>query len=85
MVRAVNSGVSTLIDPNGRVIEKTYANDPYRHPRGADGVVVSAALLPEADTVFIAVGNLFAYVCLAGTFIILAVALRNRAKATPKR
>jgi apolipoprotein N-acyltransferase len=84
MVRAVNSGISTLIDPNGRVLEKTYANDPYRHPRAADGVLVSAPLLPGADTMFIAMGNLFAYGCLAGTFLILAVALRGRTKATPK-
>jgi apolipoprotein N-acyltransferase len=78
MVRAVNSGVSALIDPNGRVLEKTYADDPYRHPRDADGVVVSAALMPGADTVYVAVGNLFAYVCLAGTVGLLALAWRSR-------
>ena len=33
MVRSVNSGVSALIDPNGRLLQKTYANDPYREPR----------------------------------------------------
>ncbi len=32
MVRAVNSGVSAYIDPNGRLLQKTYADDPYRHP-----------------------------------------------------
>ena len=42
LVRSVNSGISALIDPNGRVIAKTYANDPYRDPRGSDGIVVSA-------------------------------------------
>ena len=30
MVRSVNSGVSALIDPNGRLLQKTYADDPYR-------------------------------------------------------
>jgi apolipoprotein N-acyltransferase len=78
MVRAVNSGVSTLIDPNGRVLKKTYANDPYRNPRSADGIVVSAAMMPGGHTAYVAVGNLFAYVCLAGTVVILAVALRGR-------
>ena len=45
MVRAVNSGVSALIDPNGRVMRKTYADDPYRNPRAADGIVVSAPVM----------------------------------------
>ncbi|HMH87160.1 MAG TPA: apolipoprotein N-acyltransferase [Steroidobacteraceae bacterium] len=78
MVRAVNSGVSALIDPNGRVLQKTYADDPYRHPRAADGVVVSTALMPGAHTVFVAVGNLFAYLCLAGTLVMLMVTWRRR-------
>jgi apolipoprotein N-acyltransferase len=78
MVRAVNSGVSALIDPDGRVLQKTYADDPYRHPRAADGVVVTAPLMPGAHTVYVAVGNLFAYVCLAGTLAMLVIALRGR-------
>ncbi len=72
MVRAVNSGVSALIDPNGRVTQKTYADDPYRHPRGADGIVVAAPKMPGGHTLFVAVGNLFAYLCLAGTLVLLA-------------
>jgi apolipoprotein N-acyltransferase len=78
MVRAVNSGVSALIDPNGRVLRKTYADDPYRHPRAADGVVVTAPIVSGGHTVFAAVGNLFAYLCLAGTLAMLVVALRGR-------
>jgi apolipoprotein N-acyltransferase len=78
MVRAVNSGVSALIDPNGRVLQKTYADDPYRHPRAADGVVVTAPVVPGGHTVFVAVGNLFAYLCLAATLGMLVIALRGR-------
>jgi apolipoprotein N-acyltransferase len=81
MVRAVNSGVSALIDPNGRVLEKTYADDPYRQPRDADGVVVSAPLMRGADTVYVAVGNLFAYICLAMTLGFLAWALHRQRKS----
>jgi apolipoprotein N-acyltransferase len=77
MVRAVNSGISALIDPNGRVLQKTYADDPYRHPRVADGVVVTAPVMPAGHTVFVAVGNLFAYLCLAGTLALLTVAWRR--------
>jgi apolipoprotein N-acyltransferase len=77
MVRAVNSGISALIDPNGRMLEKTYADDPYRNPRAADGIVVSAPIVPGGHTVYTTVGNLFAYLCLAGTLIILAIAPRG--------
>jgi apolipoprotein N-acyltransferase len=75
MVRSVNSGVSVLIDPNGRVTQKTYANDPYRHPRDADGLLVTAPKMAGGHTLFVAVGNLFAYLCSAGTLAFLAIAL----------
>ncbi|HEY2676493.1 MAG TPA: apolipoprotein N-acyltransferase [Steroidobacteraceae bacterium] len=75
LVRAVNSGVSALIDPNGRMLEKTYANDPYRNPRASDGIVVTAPMMPGGRTLYVAVGNLFSYLCLAATLIILGVAL----------
>jgi apolipoprotein N-acyltransferase len=75
LVRAVNSGVSALIDPNGRVLKKTYANDPYRQPRPADGMVVSAPGMSGGHTVFVAVGNLFADLCMAATLLAVGVAL----------
>jgi apolipoprotein N-acyltransferase len=75
MVRSVNSGVSVLIDPNGRVTQKTYANDPYRHPRDADGLLVTAPKMAGGHTLFVAVGNLFAYLCSAATLAFLAIAL----------
>jgi apolipoprotein N-acyltransferase len=78
MVRAVNSGISTLIDPNGRVLQKTYANDPYRSPRGADSVLVEAPYMSGGHTVYVLVGNLFAYLCLAGVMVFLALAWRQR-------
>jgi apolipoprotein N-acyltransferase len=82
MVRAVNSGVSALIDPNGRVLQKTYADDPYRHPRAADGLLVSVPLMPGGHTVFVAVGNLFAYLCMAATLILLGAALLSARRRT---
>jgi apolipoprotein N-acyltransferase len=78
MVRSVNSGISTLIDPNGRVVQKTYANDPYRQPRPADGLLVEAPYMAGGHTVFVAIGNLFAYLCLGASIIFLAVAWRRR-------
>jgi apolipoprotein N-acyltransferase len=81
MVRAVNSGVSAFIDPNGRVLKKTYADDPYRNPREADGLLVSVPIMPGGNTVFVAVGNLFVYLCLAATLIILGAALLSSRRA----
>jgi apolipoprotein N-acyltransferase len=81
MVRAVNSGVSALIDANGRVVQRTYADDPYRHPRPSDGVVVSTPIMSSAETVYARVGNLFAYLCLAACLLALGVSWhRGRAQ-----
>lgn len=79
LVRAVNSGVSALIDANGRLLQQTYPDDPYRNPRPADGIVVSAPMMPAAHTLYVAVGNLFAYLCIAATLILVAFAARARA------
>ena len=80
LVRAVNSGVSALIDPNGRVLKKTYADDPYRNPRAEDGVVVTAALVPGGHTVYVAVGNLFAYLCMFTTLLLVAIAAKTKSR-----
>jgi apolipoprotein N-acyltransferase len=77
MVRSVNSGISSLIDPNGRVVQQTYADDPYREPHPADGILVEAPYMAGGHTVFVAVGNLFAYLCLGASIIFLALALRR--------
>ena len=84
MVRSVNSGISTLIDPNGRVVKRTYANDPYRQPRSADSVLVEAPYMAGGHTVYVAVGNLFAYLCLGGAVILLGLAWKRRQKKSPK-
>jgi apolipoprotein N-acyltransferase len=81
MVRAVDSGVSALIDPNGRLLQKTYADDPYRNPRAADGMVVTAAIMPGGRTAYVATGNLFAYLCIAATLIFAGVAARTKGGA----
>jgi apolipoprotein N-acyltransferase len=85
MVRAVNSGVSALIDPNGRLLQKTYADDPYRNPRPEDGIVVTVPMMPGGHTAYVAVGNLFAYLCISATLILVGVAARTKGGALPKR
>jgi apolipoprotein N-acyltransferase len=77
MVRSVNSGISTLIDPVGRVVQKSYANDPYRHPRSADSLLVEAPYMAGGQTLFVRVGNLFAYLCLAASLVFLGLAWKR--------
>jgi apolipoprotein N-acyltransferase len=79
MVRAVNSGVSVLIDPNGRLLAKTYADDPYRHPRGADGVLVTAPRMPGVDTVYVRFGYVFPSLCFASIGLMSVLAWRKNA------
>jgi apolipoprotein N-acyltransferase len=85
MVRAVNSGVSALIDPNGRVLVKTAANDPYREPRPAEGVVVDAPRLEGGHTLFVRLGCWFPYVCAGALAFMGAIAYARRRTALARR
>jgi apolipoprotein N-acyltransferase len=80
MVRSVNSGISAFIDPNGRLLQKSYADDPYRQPRPADGIVVSAPRMDGGHTVYVKFGNWFAYLCMTITALLGVLAWR-----TPKK
>lgn len=82
MVRAVNSGISALIDPNGRLVAKTYADDPYREPRGADGMLVSAPRMAGADTFYVRHGYSFQILCSALIALIGVIAFRRRNAAS---
>lgn len=78
LVRAVNSGVSALIDPNGRLLVKTYADDPYRQPRPADGVLVTAPRMTGGDTVYVKFGYWFPCLCFAAIGFMAAGAFRRK-------
>ncbi|HTB28324.1 MAG TPA: apolipoprotein N-acyltransferase [Steroidobacteraceae bacterium] len=81
MVRAVNSGISALIDPNGRLLVRTAAVDPYREPRPPEGIVVSAPLLEPGDTLFLRLGCWFPYACTAALALMGAIAFKRRRSA----
>jgi len=84
MVRAVNSGVSAFIDPNGRVIEKTYAVDPHFHPHPATSNLATLPLLEGGHTVFAKVGDLFAYMCALCIVFFVARSVSWRDAASPR-
>jgi apolipoprotein N-acyltransferase len=77
MVRAVNSGISALVDPNGRLVSKSYADDPYRHPRPADGLLVAAPRMPGSDTVYVRYGYWFPTLCFLGLALMGVLSLRK--------
>lgn len=61
LVRAVNTGISTYIDPTGRTHIKTRVTDPdIEGPQPAEGFVVSVPMMdPEARTPYTITGELF--------------------------
>jgi apolipoprotein N-acyltransferase len=83
LARSVNSGISALIDPNGRVLAKSYANDPYRDPRGADGLLVSAPKMQGGHTLFVAWGSWFPCLCALALLVLAVRAFRSRSGAAP--
>ena len=64
--------------PNGRLLVKTYADDPYRHPRPADGVLVTAPRMPGTDTVYVKYGYVFPSLCFASTGLMGVLAWRKK-------
>jgi apolipoprotein N-acyltransferase len=78
LVRAVNSGISANIDPDGRLVQKTYADDPYRHPHPADALRVSVPRMTGGDTLFVAWGDWFIYLCMTATAVLGVLAYRTR-------
>lgn len=81
LVRAVNTGVSAFIDATGRVYEQSYAVDPKENPTPMSGHLAPMALMETGHTVFAAVGNLFAWLCVAATgllWLVPAVLERRR-------
>ena len=60
-----------------RLCELHKENDHRSNPRSEDGVVVTAPWMAGGHTVYVAVGNLFAYLCIAATLILMGVAARR--------
>lgn len=72
LVRAVNTGISTYIDPTGRAHIKTRVTDPdIEGPQDPDGFVVDVPLMdPEHRTLYGRTGELFNGLCVLGVLII---------------
>jgi len=64
LVRSVNSGVSAFIDANGRVVQRTYANDSSFHQQQPSHSVRSVPMIEGGHTLYSYVGDLFSYICI---------------------
>jgi len=74
LVRAANTGISAVVDPLGRIVKDL--------PLGTDGVLDSALPQPIAPTPYARVGDVIAYVFVAGALLLALT--RRRAKASSR-
>jgi apolipoprotein N-acyltransferase len=84
MVRAVNTGVSALIDLNGRVVARTYSVDPLVTPRPADKILVEPAMVEGGHTFYARFGDVFGWLC-AATTVFLWLILPLISPSSPPR
>ena len=71
LVRAANTGISGVVDPYGRVVERS---------RLFETTAINAEVrLLRGLTVYGRIGDLLAYLCLAGSLAIVALAWRGAA------
>ena len=70
IVRAANTGISAIIDPVGRISNQT---DLYRK----SGLAGSVRYL-QIDSIYVRIGDVFAYACLAGLGIMLISTIRRK-------
>ncbi|MEM6990806.1 MAG: apolipoprotein N-acyltransferase [Myxococcota bacterium] len=71
LVRSVNTGVSTYIDPTGRAIHKTKATDPdTQGPQAVDGFLASVPMMdPDSSTLYGMTGEGFNGLMVLGVLI----------------
>jgi apolipoprotein N-acyltransferase len=69
LVRAANTGISGIVDPYGRVLERT---DIYQQ-----GMLVGEARFLSATTAYARGGDLFAYASLAASAVLLLLTTRR--------
>jgi apolipoprotein N-acyltransferase len=70
LVRSANTGVSGIVDPYGRVLERTDIYQP--------AVVVGDARLISASTVYSRIGDVFAYASALTTLVLMLVSAARR-------
>lgn len=72
MLRAVNTGISTYVDPTGRQVHRTKVTDPdIDGPQEPDGFVAHVPMMdPEAKTPYMVTGELFNGLCILAIVVL---------------
>jgi len=72
MLRSVNTGISTYVDPVGRQVHRTKVTDPdIDGPQEPDGFVADVPMMdPEAKTPYMVTGELFDGLCIFAVFLL---------------
>lgn len=83
MLRAVNTGISTYVDPTGRQVHRTEVTDPdVDGPQDPVGFVADVPMMdPEAKTPYMVMGETFNVLCILG--IVGLAFVRRREDDTP--
>ena len=77
LVRAVNTGVTVVIDSTGRVVEETHAVDPSETPDAPAETLLREVRLQQPSTIYATLGEWFGGMCLLITVIFSIMALRT--------
>ncbi len=75
LVRAANTGITAVVDPHGRVLERTPLFEP--------AVVVRDVPLLAGSTFYARHGDVFAWACLAAAAALTAAGVRKSASGAP--
>lgn len=72
MLRSVNTGISTYVDPTGRKVHRTEVTDPdIEGPQEPDGFVADVPMMdPDAKTPYMLTGELFNGLCILSIFVL---------------
>jgi len=73
--RAANTGISAVISPAGRVTHRLTRNGRYRE---VEGVLSAEMPVAKWSSIYTSVGDLFAWLCLAGLGVMLVAAACRR-------
>ena len=81
LVRAVNNGVSAVIDSTGRVYAKTRVVDPVGMPSQPD-VLLEQVAIQQTQTLYASLGEWFGGVCVVAV-VLVALRVRKRERGSP--
>lgn len=76
IARCANTGISAIIAPDGRITHKLV--DPYGKCREVEGILIGTVTPSGQMSIYTHCGDVFAWLCLAGTILMAGAMLMNR-------